>query len=120
MMYLIFSCIVILAAGALLAWFISADEFDGTWESIGVLENDRLVPFTGGAVSHTLSFDEGHAAYFIGNEQMPVTRKGKTLQVELAAQIFMEYKLSIREGDLVMTDANGTQLVFRKLEFEDE
>lgn len=120
MFFLIFSCIVILAAGALLTWFISTDDFDGTWESIGVMEDGRLVPFAGGTVCHTLSFDEGYVAYFLNNEQMPATRKGRTIQVELAAQIFMEYRLSIREGKLIMTDPQGTQLVFEKLEFDDE
>lgn len=118
--FLIFSCLVFVAAGALLTWFVSSDEFDGTWESIGVMEGDRLVPFPGGTVSHTLSFDDGMVAYFINNEQMEVTRSGRTLRVELAAQIYMEYRMSIEEGHLVLKDRHGMKMVFEKLEFDDE
>lgn len=120
MTYLLFVCIVIIVSGLLLAWFVSSDDFDGTWVSIGIMEGNHLAPFAGGVISHTLSFDEGHAAYFINDEQVPVTRSGRRLQVELAAQIFIEYKLAIREGHLIMTDPNGMQMVFEKVEYDDE
>ena len=73
-----------------------------------------------GALQYTLSFDEGHAAYFIGNEQIPVTRSGRRLQVELAAQIFIEYRLSISEGHLIMSDPHGMRMVFEKVEEDEE
>lgn len=117
---LIFTCIVLLVAGALFAWFASADDFDGMWVSIGVMEGDHMVPFAGGGISYTLSFDEGNVAYFIGDEQMPVTRSGKKLQVELAAQICIDYRIEIREGHLIMTDPHGMKMVFEKVEEENE
>lgn len=113
---LIFTCIVLLAAGALFAWFASADEFDGLWVSIGVMEGDRLVVFPAGTLPHTLRFGEDGAAYFIGGEQMPVVRKGRKLQVELAAQICIDYRLEIKEGRLIMTDPHGMKTVFERVE----
>lgn len=117
---LIFTCIVILVTGALLAWYVSIDDFDGMWVSIGVMEGDHLVPFAGGALSYTLSFDEGNVVYFIGDEQLPVTRSGRRLQVELAAQICIDYKIEIQESHLVMTDPHGMRMVFEKVEEDDE
>lgn len=117
--YLFFTCLIFVIAGAILAWFVSADDLDGMWVSVGVMEGDHLALFPAGSLQYTLSFDEGRAAYFIGNEQIPVTRSGHRLQVELAAQIFIEYRLSISEGRLVMTDPQGTRMVFEKVE-EDE
>ncbi|MBQ9014691.1 MAG: hypothetical protein IJ109_01100 [Firmicutes bacterium] len=117
--YIVFTCLIFVVAGALLAWFVSSDDLDGMWVSIGVMEGEHLALFPPGVPRHTLSFDEGRAAYFIGEEQMPVTRSGRRLQVELAAQIFIEYRLSISEGNLIMTDPRGMRMVFEKIE-EDE
>lgn len=117
---LIFTCIVLLAAGALFAWFSSADEFDGMWVSIGVMDGDALTRFPEGSVSQTLSFDEGMAAYFIGDEQMPVTKMGRRLQVELAAQICIDYRIEVKRGYLYMTGPNGMKMVFEKVEEEDD
>ena len=118
--YLFFTCLVFVVAGALLAWFVSSDELDGMWVSIGVIEGEHLALFPAGALQYTLSFDEGRAAYFIGNEQIPVTRSGRRLQVELAAQIFIEYRLSISEGHLIMSDPHGMRMVFEKVEEDEE
>ena len=54
----------------------------------------------------------------INGDYVPVTRSGKILRVELAAQICLDYRISIREGRLVMTDPNGMQTVFEKIEEE--
>ena len=118
--FIIFTCLVFLVAGSLLAWFVSSDDFEGTWVSIGVMEGHHLVPFPGNTVSHTLSFDEGYVAYFINNDQIPATRSGRSIRVELAAQIYIEYKMAIREGHLVLTDPHGTRLVFEKTEYDEE
>lgn len=118
--FLIFSCIVILAAGTLLAWFVSADDFEGCWISIGVMDHGRLVPFPMGTITHELRLIDGNAEYMINGDHVPVTRSGRTLRAELAAQICIDYRLSIREGRLVMTDPNGMQTVFEKVEEEPE
>lgn len=117
--FVIFTCVVFLAAGALFAWFLSADEFEGLWVSLGVMDGDRLVPFPGEAVRHTVSFDEGQAAYFINDEQMEVTRSGRILRVELAAQICMEYRMSIHEGRLILAGPGGMRMVFEKVSEEE-
>ena len=118
--FLIFSCIVILAAGTLLAWFVSSDEFEGCWVSIGVMDGRRLIPFPMGTISHELRFTDGNVEYMINGDHVPVTRSGRILQAELAAQICIDYKLSIREGRLIMTDPRGMQTVFEKVEEEPE
>ena len=117
---MIVKAVAVCVAGALLAWFVSSDELDGMWVSIGVMEGEHLALFPAGALPYTLSFDEGRAAYFIGNEQIPVTRSGRRLQVELAAQIFIEYRLSISEGHLIMSDPHGMRMVFEKVEEDEE
>ena len=83
------------------------------------MEGSHFVPLAGGGLSYTLSFDEGHAVYFIGDEQIPVTRIGHKLQAELAAQICIEYEIEIVHGQLIMTDPHGMKMVFEKVE-EDE
>ena len=118
--FLIFTCIIILTVGALLGWYVSTDDFDGCWISIGVMEGDRLIIFPGGAITHELRFSEDSVQYLINGEHVPVTRSGKTLRAELAAQICIEYRLSISEGRLVMTDPGGMRVVFEKIEREVE
>ncbi len=115
--FLIFTCIIFLTAGALFAWFVSSDDFEGEWISIGVLEGDRLISFPPMAsTTHQLRIEDGIAEYMINGDYVPVTRSGRVLRVELAAQICMEYRISIHEGHLIMTDPNGMGMVFEKLE----
>jgi len=116
MTFLIFTCIVILAAGALLGWFLSNDDFEGDWISIGVMDGERLVEFPRGSITHELRFEDGYVEYMINGDHVPVTRSGKILRAELAAQICIDYRISIREGRLVMTDPHGMKTVFEKLE----
>ena len=116
MTFLIFTCLVILTAGALLAWYVADDDFEGRWYSIGVMEGDRLVPFPFGTIAHELIFEDGYVQYMINGDHVPVTRSGRILRAELAAQICIDYKISIREGRLIMTDPNGMQTVFEKVE----
>lgn len=118
--FVIFTCMIILTAGALLAWYVSADDFEGRWISIGVMQADRLVIFPAGAIAHELRFDEDGTEYLINGEHVPVTRSGKILRAELAAQICIEYRISISEGRLLMTDPQGMQVVFERLEPEVE
>lgn len=116
---LIFTCIILLAAGALFAWFVSADDFEGRWISIGVMDGDRLAPFPFGTITHELRFENGDVEYMINGEHVPVTRSGKVLRAELAAQICIDYHIHISEGRLIMADPNGMQTVFEKLEEEE-
>lgn len=116
--FIIFTCVIFLAAGALLAWFLSDDDFEGTWISIGVMEGDRLVRFPAGALTHELRFTDGYVEYMINGDHLPVTRSGRTLRTELAVQITIDYKISIQEGRLVMRDPHGMQIVFEKEEEE--
>lgn len=116
MLYLIFTCAILLCAGLLLAFYVTGDDFEGRWICVGTQEGEHFVPFPGGVIRQELVVYDDRAEYYINGDSMNVTYSRRRLQMHLTAQISRTYHLSIEEGRLLLTDENGTVLIFERME----
>lgn len=115
MAWIAFTCAIFALAGLLLVAYISEDDFEGDWVCVGTMVGDRFAPYPGGFIHSEIVIEDDRVQYFIAGEQVSATYRRRKIQVELAAQIVMEYRLSIEEGRLIMQDQNGTRLVYERL-----
>lgn len=120
MLFLLFTCAVLLAAGCLAAFFVGTDDFEGRWRSIGVIEENRIVPFPGNVISHEVIILDGRAQYLINGDPMNVDYRRRKLEVDLTAELTMVYNISIEEGRLILTDPHGMRMAFEKIQDPDD
>lgn len=115
MIWIGFACAVFAAAGLLLAAYVSEDEFEGDWICVGTMVADRFTPYPDGFIHSEILIGDGRIEHCIAGEPVSATYKHRKIQVELAAQIVMEYQLSMEEGRLIVTDQNGMRLVYERV-----
>ena len=115
MIFLGFTCAVFLAAGLLAAAYVTADDFEGHWLCTGTMEENRFVPFPPQVIQNEIIIRDDQIEYYINGDQVSATYSRRRIRVELAAQICMEYRLSMEEGRMIVTDQHGMRMVYERI-----
>lgn len=113
---LVFTCVIILAAGALLAAYVSADAFEGIWRCVGTIAEGRFVPYPDGIIRQSIVIRDDQVLFTINGDALNADYARRKIRVHLTAQIMQEYRLTMEEGRMIVTDPAGMKMVFERQE----
>ena len=113
---LIFTCVIILAAGFLLAAYVSSDDFEGRWQCVGTIAEGRFVPYPEGFIRQQIIIEDDRVVFTISGDALNADYSRRRIRVHLTAQIMQEYRLTMEEGRMIVTDPAGMKMVFERME----